>query len=400
MTTTLTAPAACACMLALVLSLPAAAAEETEDSEILSIDHAVPHVSTVPANEGEDVVLFVRERVAEAPEEARHGKQSDIVLFVHGGTVSSVPDYDLQFEDYNWSEYLVEHGFDVFMMDQTGYGFSPRPEMDDPCNVDPEEQDLLVPNPLEEPCDPSYPFNLTTTQSDWDEIDTVVDYILDLRGGRRINLVGWSAGVTRAAGYAAQHPEKVNSLYLYAGFVSDAQPTDPPAEVPEPGYPLGLQTHDELMLGRWDSEVGCEDQFDPEIRPVIWNTIMAFDPLGSTWGTPPWNPVASPTGGVMRTRTSTSWGWNVDTAATVRVPALVIVGEFDGILEGSRLLYETLGSKRKVLIEVACASHFLVWENQHEILLETSREWFGKGSIDGARQGAFMVDAERNLSPQ
>jgi hypothetical protein len=42
----------------------------------------------------------------------------------------------------------------------------------------------------------------------------------------------------------------------------------------------------------------------------------------------------------------------------------------------------------------------LVWENQHEILLETSREWFSKGSIDGAREGAFMVNAEGNLSPQ
>jgi pimeloyl-ACP methyl ester carboxylesterase len=152
------------------------------------------------------------------------------------------------------------------------------------------------------------------------------------------------------------------------------------------------------MAGRWDSEVGCEDQFDPAIRPVIWNTIMAFDPLGSTWGTPPWNPVASPEGGVMRTRTSTSWGWNLDTAATIRVPALVIVGEFDGILEGSRLLYETLASKRKVLIEVACASHFLVWENQHDILLTTSKEWFSKGSVDGAREGTFWVDPEGHLS--
>jgi pimeloyl-ACP methyl ester carboxylesterase len=397
MSKTLAAAAACACTLA--LTIPAAADDRSKDREILSIDHAVPHVSTVPANEGEDVVLFLRERVADASKEKRHGRGgSDVVLFVHGGTVSSVPDYDLPFEGYNWSEYLVEHGFHVFMMDQTGYGFSPRPEMDDACNVDPEEQDLLVPNPLEEPCDPSYPFNLTTTQSDWDEIDSVVDYILDLRGVRRINLVGWSAGVTRVAGYAAQHPEKVESLYLYAGFVSDAQPGEPPAEVPAPGYPLGLQTHEELMAGRWDSEVGCEDQFDPAIRPVIWNTIMAFDPLGSTWGTPPWNPVASPEGGVMRTRTSTSWGWNLDTAATIRVPALVIVGEFDGILEGSRLLYETLASKRKVLIEVACASHFLVWENQHDILLTTSKEWFSKGSVDGAREGTFWVDPEGHLS--
>jgi hypothetical protein len=163
---------------------------------------------------------------------------------------------------------------------------------------------------------------------------------------------------------------------------------------------MNLQTHDELMHGRWDSEIGCEDQFDPEIRPVIWNTIMAFDPLGSTWGNPPWNPVASPEGGVMRTRTATNWGWNADTAAMVQAPSLVIVGEVDGAREPSRQLYEALGSKRKVFIEVACASHFLVWENQHDILLETSAEWLRKGSINGHREGTFWVDETGQLNRQ
>jgi pimeloyl-ACP methyl ester carboxylesterase len=398
MSTKLAAPAAFACTLAAVLSSPAAADERSHGPEILLIEHAVPHVSSVPANEGEDVVLYVRERVADVSKDRRHDKwgRGEIVLFVHGGTVSSVPDFDLQFEDYSWAEYLARHGFDVFMMDQTGYGFSPRPEMDDPCNVNPEEQDLLVPNPLEEPCEPSYPYNLNTRQSEWDEINSVVEYILELRRERRINLAGWSAGVPRVAGYAALHPEKVDKLYLYAGSVDRTEPSDPPAEVPAPGYPMNLQTYEELTEGRWDSEVGCEDQFDPDIRPVIWNTIMAFDPLGSTWGTPPWNPVASPTGGVMRTRTATSWGWNSSTAAMVEAPSLLIAGEFD--LPQSRIdLFEDLGADHKVLIEVACGSHFLVWENQHEILLETSKEWFLKGSIDGVRQGRLYVDAEGRI---
>ena len=372
------------------------------DHEILSIDHAVPHISTVPANEGEEVVLFLRERVLAEDDkvlkkvgfdERRHRRDrgSDIVLFVHGGTVSSVPDFDLRYKDYNWAEYLARHGFDVFMMDQSGYGFSPRPEMDDPCNVNPDDQELLVPNPLSEPCDPSYPFNLTTRQSDWDEIDSVVDYIRELRRADRIHLAGWSAGVPRVAGYAALHPEKVAKLYLYAGSVGDTESLDPPDEVPAPGFPMNLQTHDELMHGRWDSEVGCEDQFDPNIRPVVWNTIMSFDPLGSTWGSPPWNPVASPEGGVMRTRTATSWGWNIETAAMVEAPSLHIVGEFDAP-DRRRLLYDVIGSKHKVFIEVACASHFLVWERQHDILLETSKEWFSRGTVDGEREGTFWVD--------
>jgi alpha-beta hydrolase superfamily lysophospholipase len=53
---------------------------------------------------------------------------------VAGATVSVVPAFDLQFENYSWMEYLATAGFDVFAMDVTGYGLSPRPMMDDPCN--------------------------------------------------------------------------------------------------------------------------------------------------------------------------------------------------------------------------------------------------------------------------
>lgn len=101
----------------------------------------------------------------------------------------------------------------------------------------------------------------------------------------------------------------------------------------------------------------------------------------------------------MRTRTSTSWGWNSSTAAMVKAPSLLIAGEFD--FPQRRIdLFEDLGSRHKVLIKVACGSHFLVWENQHKILLETSKEWFRKGSIEGVRLGTFWVDAEGRIFPQ
>lgn len=61
-----------------------------------------------------------------------------IVLFVHGGTVPAVPDFDLDYKDYNWMAYLARAGFNTYAMDQTGYGGSPKPMMDDPCNVDPD----------------------------------------------------------------------------------------------------------------------------------------------------------------------------------------------------------------------------------------------------------------------
>jgi len=46
---------------------------------------------------------------------------------IQGSTTSAIPAFDLQFENYSWMDYLATAGFDVFAMDLTGYGLSPRP---------------------------------------------------------------------------------------------------------------------------------------------------------------------------------------------------------------------------------------------------------------------------------
>jgi len=157
---------------------------------------------------------------------------------IHGATVSAVPDFDLQFENYSWMEYMANAGFDVFALDYTGYSLSPRPMMDDPCNAAPAEQTTyLLPNPLSQPCTPAYPFRLTSIQSNWDEIDTVVNYALQHRHVDRVSLLAWSRGGPRAGGYAARHPEKLNRLFLYAPAYNRMAPSDPPAVLPEAGVP-------------------------------------------------------------------------------------------------------------------------------------------------------------------
>ena len=75
---------------------------------IQTTDYLVPHISTVPANSGKRVELFVREKV----ESRRRGK-APVVLMIAGATISAVPDFDLQFENYSWMEYLAAAGFDV-----------------------------------------------------------------------------------------------------------------------------------------------------------------------------------------------------------------------------------------------------------------------------------------------
>ena len=49
-----------------------------------------------------------------------------------------------------------------------------------------------MPKPLAQPCSPSYPFQLTSLESDFDEIDRVVEYLRRVRNVDKVNLVGWS----------------------------------------------------------------------------------------------------------------------------------------------------------------------------------------------------------------
>ena len=250
------------------------AANET----FVTVDRFVPHTSTVPANQGQRVGLFVREKLGrDLADRIAAGERPDgkVVLFVHGGSIPSVPDYDLPYKDYSWMEYLAAAGYDTFAMDQSGYGLSPRPMMDDPCNMDAENRAIVTPNPLAGDCEPSYRHGLTTSQSDWDEVGRVVDYIRDLRGVDTVSLVGWSAGGPRTAGFAARHPDKVDKIVLLAPAYRRNSPSEPPSGLPRGAAPMRLQTQDALENGRWRSTVACDAQIDPGIQEVIWQTVLA-----------------------------------------------------------------------------------------------------------------------------
>lgn len=342
-----------------------ASPQPPEQAKVLAVDHLVPHVSTVPANAGEAVQLHLRERVRPGAHGRANGHADPTVLFVPGSATPSVPAYDLPFQDYSWMAYLARAGLDAFALDPTGYGHSPRPKMDDPCNVNPAQQAVLVPNPLPAPCPVNYGFRLATTQSEQDELDVAVDYIRALRGVDRVSLVGWSLGGHRAGIYASQHPEKVDRLVLLAPNYLRTSPSNPPAEVPQPGFPMALRTRAAQV--NWPG-VSCEGQVDPEVRDPLWASVNAYDPLGATWGAE---------GGVMRIPVTTQWGWNPTTAALVVAPTLILRGALDTTISPTNLthLEADLGASDKAFVTVPCASHFMMWESQRHVLHELSAAW-------------------------
>ena len=377
-----------ACVSILVASPGQVSGQATpgEDSDaILTIDHYVLHASTVPSVRGERVPLYVRERARAGSVLRAPNLEDRVVLFVHGAGTPAEVAFDVPYEDYSWMEYLARAGFDVFSLDATGYGRSFRPPaMNDPCNVSASQQEQLVGLMLEEACEPTHPGALTTIQSDWDDIGAVVDYIRELRNVASVSLIGWSLGGPRTGGYAAANPGKVSRMVLLAPAYNRSASADPPEDLPGGGAPMTLQSRADFT-SNWDRQVGCEAQYDPRASDEVWAAMLASDPVGATWGP-----------GVRRAPRTLTWGWNQEIAGETRIPLLAVAGVHDAqVRPGAvRNLYEDWGGEKKVFLDLGCASHNAMWEENHLLLFEASREWLTWGTVQGMESGTLGLGYE------
>jgi len=277
--------------------------------------------------------------------------------------------------------YLARSGFDVFSMDTTGYGRSTRPAaMNDPCNLAPEQQAGFIPGLIPARCAPSYPHQLTTIASDWDDVGAAVDYLRSLRHVDRVSLIAWSLGGPRSAGYAAQHPDRIAKLVLLAPAYNRSASAKPLA-LPAEGVAMNTQSRAEFDAN-WDRQVGCPDQYDPAASQSVWSNMILSDPVGATWGT-----------GVRRAPQTTSWGWTHDVVAKTMIPTLMVSGAHDKQVATERVreLYADLGSPQKVFIDLACSSHNAMWEKNHLLLFKSTLEFLTKGTVNGMDQGTVRL---------
>jgi len=187
-----------------------------------------------------------------------------------------------------------------------------------------------------------------------------------------VHLLGWSRGGLRAVAFAAKHPNKVDRLLLYAPgqYYSAQYSSTPPAPLPLPGVPTTI-----LSMFNFHNN---------------W-FMLAFDPTGSTWAR----------GGVRRAPTLNEtplWTpFNKEAAAKVVTPTLLINGDLDKVVppvQVSWLYDDLIAVPQKILVHVACASHSLVFETQHEVLFDTAIEWLQRGTFQGQTSGKFAVDSK------
>ena len=112
--------------------------------------------------------------------ETRH--EGPIALLLHGLGIGSGY-WDLPVPEYNTMDYLAAQGITTYAMDHRGYGgSSPVPG-----------ESVIVANARE-------------------DVQAVLDFLGERRGGRRIALVGHSWGGMVAAAVAADEPERISCL--------------------------------------------------------------------------------------------------------------------------------------------------------------------------------------------
>jgi pimeloyl-ACP methyl ester carboxylesterase len=222
---------------------------------------------------------------------------------------------------------------------------------------------------------------MTTLASDWHDIDAVVDQIRAMRHVGKVNLLAWSLGGPRSAGYAAQHADKVAKLVLLAPAYNREAKANAPAQVPADGAAMTTQSRGEF-IANWDRQVGCADQYDTGARDSVWSEMMLSDPVGATWGT-----------GVRRAPQVTSWGWTTSVAAGTQIPTLMVAGAHDKQVNPDRVreLYADLGSPKKIFVDLACSSHNAMWEKNHLLLFRASLEWLTQGSVQGKQEGMLRL---------
>ena len=322
---------------------------------IVCNDYFVNHKSIEPAygqyKLNPNVLIRVREVVL-AGGERNAPLQGKVLLFVHGfGTPGTVA-FDLDHANCSMMRYFALAGWDTFALDLEGGGLSTRPPMMD--------------YPL------AFPEAKATIHSDVtiSNVERVVDFISNLRGIKKVYLLGWSMGASRDTPiYTIQNQDKVAKLVLYA-----------------PGYQnLSFLEGDRKNADLFDTKVkimpvrpsleiwyrfGTKDEMIiPGAFEAVRNAYLASDPKSGELG----GIVRLPAGrivDVLRAKVQFE-------ASKITVPTLVIRGAMDtwSTQADSQLLTTELGGEVKQYVEIPNSSHLIQFQKANIQLFKAVKDF-------------------------
>ena len=295
--------------------------------------------------------LFVRSKMAAGQTRFTN---DNMVLFVHGATFPSTPDFDLPYKDYSWADWMINKGYVVYMFDKRNYGYSSREKaMDEPAaNNKPVSRSYLVIR----------------------DIGAVVDHIRKKHNVNKVTLIGWSWGAMTAGYYTSLHSDKVRKLVMYApaysfplhtnlGPGSGLQNKRKPYEFNFGlgAYRLGSKAAND---GRWDGEIPVADKNsyrEEGVRDAFALEALKTDPTSESRNPPSLRAL----NGVLEDTFMQATGRRIWNASSIYVPTLVIAGEFDTWSypeDREGLMRELTNAPIKKQVLVRDATHFVLFE--------------------------------------
>lgn len=137
----------------------------------------------------------------------RPAVERPVVVLLPSATFCARGTWDLPLRDYSVMDALARRGLDVYAVDPGGYGLSSPPAAGSAGGAVEAAGDLLV----------------------------ALDHIRELRGVRRVALVGPSWGAQIAGNFTTRHPDRVRGLVLYGFTWQRRLPEEVIREVFDPG---------------------------------------------------------------------------------------------------------------------------------------------------------------------
>jgi pimeloyl-ACP methyl ester carboxylesterase len=307
-----------------------------------------------------------------APHEHIHvrarGPRGDTpIVIVHGffqpaSAILDVPNYSLQ-------ETLAAFGFRVVLFDLRGYGLSSRPPF------------------MTQPPEASRP-SLACMSDALADLGDVVEFVCRNEGVDHVDLLGYSWGTARSAGFAVAAPQRVRRLVLYAPVWRPASGAAAEAVDPERAGVLnpalgGYRVFAPGDLARqWDFEIGSRDTHafrDTQVLQAAEHALLASDAglQGRGYRAPL---------GPMLDALNVIQGTPLFDAERLDCDTLLIRGDCDRLSSTSDAagLLCALRSTRKRLVTIGHGTHLLHLEHARRQLVDEV-VGFLAGSSDASR---------------